>query len=285
MSDLSNGGFIQALRQGNYLLFLQWPDFISKRYKVYDADSLVDLLIFHWIQEEFGDEDIKAAAIMNAIIYDENCLLENEQINAGVNLIVAACQCQVFKKNDLIKHYSVDREMDKEDILEFMKTNTHRLSDKENCKQLLLQNQHLNLLAKKYHKEIALFREQRQALYLIDGYMNAVEEDDSITVKNKAMRKGLINSLRKALDMHGPKLEEMQETIQHYFNQLRCFDNLQPWEEEYFTAMVSQHWSRRLLIWSTRFASTFFNHVLIADKHPLDSKSENEETSSSRHSI
>lgn len=266
MPYVTHKDYIQALRSGDYRGFLQWPAFMSKRYGVHDADSLVDLLIFHWLQEGFCDEDARGIAAVKTLIYAEDCPLKNEQISAGVNLILVACQCLVFKKNSLVQYYCSDRSMGKDEILQLLQSNPHRLSDKENSRQLLQQDGYLNDLARKYSTEIGLLHEKMRILAAMDTYMDRLEEDELISVEDKALRRGIVLALQNALNDSEGASGDIQRVIKGYYKRLRCLE-IQPWEESYFSPIMVKSWTERLLQVSVQVGTTFFQQAITAEKN------------------
>lgn len=67
----STNEYLQALRQGNYLLFLEWPQFVAEHQKTLgggkDADDLLDLLINECQTHGFSEDDVKKIALLNAV--------------------------------------------------------------------------------------------------------------------------------------------------------------------------------------------------------------------------
>lgn len=67
----SSSEYLMALRERDFLLFLEWPNFVAKKYGRPDAplggDALMDCLVFEWLSYGFRDEDIEHMAILYAI--------------------------------------------------------------------------------------------------------------------------------------------------------------------------------------------------------------------------
>ena len=57
----SSKEYLQALRDGKYLLFLEWPQFIVGLYKdsQQDADDTINLLAFEWLNNGYCENDAK----------------------------------------------------------------------------------------------------------------------------------------------------------------------------------------------------------------------------------
>jgi hypothetical protein len=67
----SSSEYLMALRERDFLLFLEWPNFVAKKYGKPDTplsgDALMDCLIFEWLSYGFRDEDIEHMGILYAI--------------------------------------------------------------------------------------------------------------------------------------------------------------------------------------------------------------------------
>lgn len=67
----SSSEYLMALRERDFLLFLEWPNFVAHKYGRPDAplsgDGLMDCLVFEWLSYGFRDEDIEHMAILYAI--------------------------------------------------------------------------------------------------------------------------------------------------------------------------------------------------------------------------
>lgn len=108
----SSQEYLQALREGNYLRFLEWPQFIAHHYamknKDLDADTISNLLIFDWLNNGFGESDVRHVVILIALQQSElrpfrGSLDYNLACIAGV-----AQQCLVYHNNKLAVHARSD---------------------------------------------------------------------------------------------------------------------------------------------------------------------------------
>lgn len=70
--------YLQALRDGDYLYFLEWPAFIAHKYGAEDfgADALMDCLIFEWLDVGCTEEDIENITLLYAVYEREYSPLE-----------------------------------------------------------------------------------------------------------------------------------------------------------------------------------------------------------------
>lgn len=101
----SSQEYLQALREGNYLRFLGWPQFIAHHYtmknKVLDADTISNLLIFDWLNNGFCESDVRHVVILIALQLSE---LRPFRGTLDYNLACiegAAQQCLVYQNNQL----------------------------------------------------------------------------------------------------------------------------------------------------------------------------------------
>ena len=129
---LSSREYLQALRDGKYLLFLEWPSFIAKHYSdanVFEqsADELVDLLIFDWLnngfreEDEHLEEDIKSIALLFKIHGLRSRPLQRNLDYAFTSILAAATQCMTYRKLDLLKKYHCEKALNKQEVTAFMK--------------------------------------------------------------------------------------------------------------------------------------------------------------------
>ena len=97
--------YIQALREGKYLLFLEWTTFITQKHtrdeEPLDADDTANFLVFEWLNNGYSDEDAKKLALLYAV-YDLDSKPIQGKLDYSLKAIsVALFLCMVFKKHDL----------------------------------------------------------------------------------------------------------------------------------------------------------------------------------------
>jgi hypothetical protein len=120
----SSSEYLHALRQGQYLLFLEWPHFVAERYKAddaeQDADELINLLVFEWLNNGYSEEDGKLIALLST---EESRPREGVLGYAFVSISIALLQCMVYASNNVHHHYLKDKK-NKKEIKQLMEDNS-----------------------------------------------------------------------------------------------------------------------------------------------------------------
>ncbi|WP_131795248.1 helical bundle domain-containing protein [Fluoribacter gormanii] len=94
----SSSQYIKALREGKYLLFLEWTDFITQKYKLLDADDTVNFLIFEWLNNGYSEEDALKLAVLQAVYDLESKPLQGKLDYSLKSITIALFICMVFQK-------------------------------------------------------------------------------------------------------------------------------------------------------------------------------------------
>ncbi|KTD53414.1 hypothetical protein Lsan_3824 [Legionella santicrucis] len=101
----SSSEYLKALREGKYLLFLEWVDFITKKYThdecILDADDTTNALIFEWLSNGYSEEDARKLALLQAVYDLELKPLQGKLDYAFKTIMVAVFLCMVFHKHKL----------------------------------------------------------------------------------------------------------------------------------------------------------------------------------------
>lgn len=101
----SSHEYLQALREGKYLRFLEWLQFVSEHYGIgegsQDSDMTIDLLTFEWLKNGFCEEDVKKIAILYAAQYMESEPIRGKLSYALISISNAAFNCMVYQNNKL----------------------------------------------------------------------------------------------------------------------------------------------------------------------------------------
>ncbi|QLZ70224.1 hypothetical protein FOLKNPGA_03029 [Legionella sp. PC1000] len=95
----SSSEYIQALREGKYLQFLGWTDFITRTYALEDADDTVNFLIFEWLNNGCLEEDAKKLAVLQAVCDLESRPLQGKLEYSLKIITMALLICMVFQKS------------------------------------------------------------------------------------------------------------------------------------------------------------------------------------------
>lgn len=100
----SSREYLQALREGNFLLFLEWPQFITQHYskekKTIDADTTLKLIIIEWSKNGFCLDDVKQMALLTKASELNSALLRSNLSYAFISLSIAMFQCMTLQADE-----------------------------------------------------------------------------------------------------------------------------------------------------------------------------------------
>jgi hypothetical protein len=100
----STSEYFTALRNEDYLHFLEWPAFVGMKYRKKDQElgpeALINCLVFEWLKYGYKEEDMKRIAILYAI-YELDVLIEAKDLYALMTITSVLCICMIFDKYEL----------------------------------------------------------------------------------------------------------------------------------------------------------------------------------------
>ncbi|HAT7796253.1 TPA: hypothetical protein JAZ33_07925 [Legionella pneumophila] len=238
--------YLQALRDGKYLLFLQWPKFIAEYYgkndKNQEADEMVNLIIFEWLNNGFCEEDIKKFAILYAVHEMESRPLREGLSYALTTISIALFPCMVYLTNNLQKHYINSKKLSSKEVLQLMTMNNTYL-EKRQFVELLGQEQDKFFTWVKESDPSAIYKAFDQIYsvtylkYLIEDYLNLLESAHLPNDQLKSSRISLIIRLAKYLNEQTELTQDVLDEIAVYVKKLW---EMQPAEfEEEFLKKIS----------------------------------------------
>jgi hypothetical protein len=116
----SSSEYLKALREGNYLRFLEWPKFIAEHYKGgakdNDADDLLNLLVFEWLNNGFSEEDAKKVALLSAVNDLDSGLLKGDLDYAVSAIFGATYHCMIYQNTKLEEKFLTKEKMNNPQI-------------------------------------------------------------------------------------------------------------------------------------------------------------------------
>ncbi|HAT1821514.1 Lpg0393 family guanine-nucleotide exchange effector [Legionella pneumophila] len=238
--------YLQALRDGKYLLFLQWPKFIAEYYgkndKNQEADEMVNLIIFEWLNNGFCEEDIKKFAILYAVHEMESRPLREGLSYALTTISIALFPCMVYLTNNLQKHYINSKKLSSKEVLQLMTMNNTYL-EKRQFVELLGQEQDKFFTWVKESDPSAIYEAFDQIYsvtylkYLIEDYLNLLESAHLPNDQLKSSRISLIIRLAKYFNEQTELTQDVLDEIAVYVKKLW---EMQPAEfEEEFLKKIS----------------------------------------------
>lgn len=124
---VSSAEYLQALRKGDYLRFLEWPDFVVAHYKkgnaVLGGDELADLLVFEWLNNNYCAEDAKQFALLYAASEDEAEPLRGKLSCALTTLFSVCIACMAYEDSHATAHFLSKEARDLAQISRMMRNN------------------------------------------------------------------------------------------------------------------------------------------------------------------
>lgn len=98
--------YLQALRDKDYLLFLQWPSALASKGDA--ADSILEQLTNEWLRFGYTPQDGKQVALLHRFSLEQSPYLSQDLQYAITTLSIAAMHCMVVEHGDsiLFDHWS-----------------------------------------------------------------------------------------------------------------------------------------------------------------------------------
>ncbi|CAM2864407.1 Uncharacterised protein [Legionella steigerwaltii] len=97
----SSSEYLKALREGKYLLFLEWIDFITQKYELIGAEDTVNFLILEWLNNGYSEKDAKKVAVLQAVYELEPKPLQGKLDYALKIMTHVLFICIVFQKSGI----------------------------------------------------------------------------------------------------------------------------------------------------------------------------------------
>lgn len=229
----SSSEYIKALREGKYLLFLEWPQFIAEYYKEgevgQDADDTVNLLVFDWLNNGYCDEDAKKVALLFAVHDLKVQPLRGSLAYALTAISIAAFQCMVYHNMHVQAQFLSKEKMTLDKIIKLMKGPIDGL-DKSNFESLLLKQRasFFTWVEKMDSTQVEKARIQITSItdfrYLVEEYISAfldVEISNGLHDELKVSRFSVVKRLARYLNEQTELTVVVKEEIATYVNKIR----------------------------------------------------------------
>lgn len=151
---LVTADYLSALRQGKYLLFLQWPDSIVQSDKkdktiAYAADDLRQLLAFEWLQHGFEPQDVDGVVLLYALLLRENSI-RGHLAYAITTMVQVVTQCMAYR------HFKIEvgsnQGLSHAEILRLMQENEKQVLMAEFGKVLIAEEEQLGIKSQSVEK-------------------------------------------------------------------------------------------------------------------------------------
>lgn len=275
----SSSEYLQALREGKFLLFLEWPQFIALHYSKdkdpIDADETLNLIIFEWLNNGFCDDDVNQMALLTKVNDLESMPIRAGLSYAFISLTIAMFHCMIFYEARFHTQFLVHEPLTGRQVCDFTKKQSALLEKTvfveqeiktRNTFSTLLETIDGKLVAQAYERiySITKFR------YLIDEYITELEftrvpKDQLLTA-----RISLVKSLASYLNGQMEYTEKVSEEMGLYVKQIREMQPLD-FEESYLNcihplSIVDNAW-KLVTDYGLKFFSILQPHPVLAIAH------------------
>ncbi|MCL9683266.1 helical bundle domain-containing protein [Legionella maioricensis] len=249
----SSKEYLQALREGKYLLFLEWPQFIVELYKdgdhPQDADDTVNLLVFEWLNNGYCEDDAKKIALLYAVSDLPAKPLKNNLSYAITTISIAVFQCMTYQSNNLQDYFLSNEKKSRAQIkklmndpIEFWDESTLVNLDASAFQNLLAKQQLSfftwvdNMSGKEVDNAWGQIRPLAELRYLAEEYSTQLEISKLADDPLKASRLSVVKRLALYLNGQSELTSSVTAEIELYVNKIR---EMQPadFEKEYLLTM------------------------------------------------
>ena len=250
----SSGEYLNALREGNYLLFLEWPRFVVEHYNptnsfAQNGDELIELLAFEWLCHGYLEGDAKRVALLYKLHEAEPKILPADLDYALVCITITLFQCMIYQNTKVHSKFFGQEKKTKKEIIAVM--NAHSIepahfetSLKEQQTQFkewvgLVTDSQLNLLIG--HIEAIL-----KLRNSINNYLDELEKISTEPEPLRGSRISVVKRLAQYLQEQTKLTEEVQLEINTYIAKIRELGPSE-WEENYIVTITPVSLTRRAL--------------------------------------
>ena len=268
----SSSEYLQALRQRNYLLFLEWPCFLISHYGAdlaeLSADELTDLLIFEWLNSGYCTDDLQFLAVVHRFSETDSHGLGSNLDYALTVISSAALLCATYHHCGVQDQYRVSLPMSGQDIAAFMALKGS-VVDKRFFDEVLAEQQRefSEKIKAISEAELKSLNERINPLLVlrrtVNGYLSALEpvvlSGDELLVSRHSVLKRLAQYLSEHVELN---------TVVHaefaiYINKIREL-RPEPFEEEYLQTLAPLTVTENPWRFAANLGISFFNLLAVS---------------------
>lgn len=270
--------YLNFFRQGEYTLILEWLGFLKQKYSTpkerLEADVIIPLMTFELINRGFSKDDLSHIQLIFALINSNEIYFPAETEYAFTLLITAALQYQVFEKQKLLPFFTIEDNLDIEEIKQFMKTEISDWSSAENSNALSSAYTALEKGCAAVKKKVLEFK--NRVLTMINYQSLGKDYLNKLTLFQQevstAERLGVVAAFSDYLNLQITLTPIAIEKIKEFLILIR---GLHPfdWEEEYLSKFLEQSLFRQLYESSTK-KMLFFAVSLVESLTEIPKKEE-----------
>ncbi|KTD75505.1 helical bundle domain-containing protein [Legionella waltersii] len=269
----SSKEYLQALRDGKFVLFLQWPKFVIQKYykdkrdtdPYADADDTLSLLIYEWLNNGFCMDDVKQFAILYAVYELESTPIAGNLLYSLASVYGALTPCMVYSSQNLQKEYLRSEVLNASQISTLMKKNLslmdndayQKFSAEEVEKFRKLTEEVKASDLKKAHLEISAIARVRS---VIDRYLTALQSSSDSLDKLKSTRYSLVVRLAIYFQEQTEITSEVTAQIEEYVKQIRLSQPSDD-EEQFLEQLAPLSFTESAARFFTLFSINFFKLV------------------------
>ena len=278
--------YLQALRSGDYLRFLEWPSFIAHHYKnedyVLNVDEITDLLVFEWINKGFETVDINHLTLLETVYNLDSKPIRGKLDSAFSSIMMAAYRIMIYQNHNLVDYYYSPHISTAAEVIRFMVSNEKRSSHLNFTEEWNALNKKINTVQSELNfAEIEKARNKIVAIaeirYEIEDYLLALEGAKGLNDKLLISRMGVISNLGLKLSMETEFTDEVKMAIDSAVESV-CKMQPAPFEKKFlqflsptaYTEAVANLWT-----FSAQIGITFFNYLQFNTQTKLQAESGN----------
>lgn len=241
----SSSEYLMALREGDFLCFLDWPAFVAQKYggknHPLSGDGLLDCLVFEWLSYGYREQDMEQMSIIYAVYERSPSSLWHigRLVYQLMTLTSALLSCAAFYQFNLYDANFPNKLVDEGAVLHFMNEKTQNIG-----KEMF--NEQINFIRDDFLKRTAQLDNAQvvQAynkiaqipwrLLIVEKYENALnlrQVSEPLNTQGHT-RLAIARSLLAYLQTQTELTDEVGKKINNY---VRLIRNQQPadWEENY----------------------------------------------------
>ncbi|KTD32609.1 hypothetical protein Lmor_2038 [Legionella moravica] len=221
--------YLQALRKGNYLRFLEWPQFIAQHYSdskdAIGADETVNLIVFEWLNHGFCEEDVRHMAIL-AVVHDlDSRPIRAELSYAFISLSVGLISCMVYQSMNLQNNFIKQEQLSGKQVCQLMKNQSAlldglRFSEQEQRENARFLHYKETADIKAVNRAFEQISSITQFRYLADEYITTLENTQIEGDQLQTTRVSVLKNLAQYLNEQMEYTEEVKEELGLYVTRL-----------------------------------------------------------------
>lgn len=274
---LSTQDYFDALRKGNYLAFLEWPQFVGRNYQQKSqgltADELVNLLLFEAVNNGFSCDDVRAVALLCSVREKHTGLLRGALDYALTTISVVSIQFMMYWRAGLAEHLlACDKQTSKE--IEQLISSCNALLDTSS--QALLesdQNGFYLWVEEASVESIKQVEQQLRAMLSLrnnaDDYIALLEIKQSLTDLLQPQRLSVLKRLASYLNDSTQLSADIDVQIAQYVAVIWQL-NPEQWEEDYLNKLSPFSLEHSFWQGLTTVGITFFKLLQPEEGHVTD---------------